>query len=787
MGKIFTRKLIPIFILGIVALYYSLPTEIQQKFGYSFTDKINLGLDLQGGTQLDYKIDLSEISEVDRTSIINGITEVINKRVNSLGVSEPNIYNSLLGDEVHIIVELAGIKDIEEAKSKVGKIIQLEFKESITNEDGTITWSETELNGRHFVRADAVVNQYGQSQVAIKFNTDGRDLFAKITENNIGKPVAIFVGGEMISSPTVNEKILAGEAIISGNFTTQEATTLARDLNTGAIPAPIELSGQYTIGASLGQEALNESLRAGIYGIIALAIFMVGYYGMSGLLANLALVIYSAVLIALIKVSIPMGISFFIAILIYAILIKKIIDNEDSGWEKLISFFVASFVFFFMLFLLSSGIVLTLAGIAGVILSIGMAVDANVLIFERIKEEFASGKEMKKAVEIGFQRAWSSIRDSNYSSLITCAILVYFGTSIIKGFAINLAAGILISMFSAITITKAFFDFMASSKSGEKLLTYGLKKRIKMPKLDIIKNSKIWFAISGTLVGASIILLGIFGLNLGIDFTGGAMMEIKFTEPLTKNQLSESILKIDEGIEADLSTAQIITADENSFIIRTKELTSIEHDLLIAKLKEAHGELSEPRFTVVGPIVGDALKSKALIALSFTTVMIILYIAFAFRHIPKEISPWRFGASAIFALLHDIIITIGVFVVLGRFFGVEIDALFITALLTIMGFSVHDTIVVFDRIRENIFKAGKQMVSFDMITNDALNQTMARSLNTSVSTLLTIASLFLFGAESVKHFVFALLFGIIVGTYSSIFIASTILCSWKKKSDSRKA
>ena len=1035
MKKLLLQRILPIFGMALVLGFIDVSPDLQQKIGIDLDQKIHLGLDLQGGTQLDYKIDLRKVDEADQQAIIDGIKEIINRRVNSLGVSEPNIYTSVIADEHHIIVELAGIKDIEEAKAKVGKTIQLEFKErteqlaedkkeeihelannalnriksddnftliaseeeqafpgrvefrdaqdfviadslqseelkktldnlndgelhnslvetvdgfevtsqglqeksgfyivkkleekieeveqnfekevhvrhivightdveqvpqnitrdrdtaltliqeiqekleqgqpfealakeysdepvatetggkliepvkegssyydqnfteaALTLTTGEISdvvetpfgyhiikaeevteprtemteqksfrfqalfystvpdgWKSTGLTGEHFVRADVVADQFNNALVSIKFNDEGRKLFGELTENNVGKPMAIFVGGELISAPNVNEKILGGEAQITGNFTYEEASKLARDLNTGAIPAPIVLSGQYSIGASLGANALSQSMYAALVGLVLLLIYMMLYYRWTGLLANFALIIYAIILVFLIKIEIPMTWSFGLSLIIYSVLISKILKNEDSGWEKLISFFVASFVFFFLIFLFSAPIVLTLAGIAGVILSIGMAVDANVLIFERIKEEVNLNKPIKHAIEVGFERAWSSIRDSNYSSLITCSILLYFGTSIIKGFAINLAAGILVSMFTAITITRAFFDVMATSERGQKILMWGLKRKKEPRSLPIIKLSKVWFGFSGILITISIIATTVFGFTFGIDYTGGTMMEVKFNS----NVQSEEVQKVFADVHNTLITQTkdpetvpgiaepiILPSEQNSFIIRTKDITDEQHTMLINALEEKFGSVEEPRFTVVGPVIGNVLKKRALIALLFAGVMIVLYIAFAFRKVPKEVSAWRFGFCAIVALTHDVIITLGIFVLLGEFLNVEIDALFVTALLTIMGFSVHDTIVVFDRIRENLFLMKKKKASFDEIANVSLNQTMARSLNTSISTLFTVAALYFLGAESVKWFVFALLIGIIVGTYSSIFTASPVLCAWHKK------
>lgn len=729
---------------------------------------LKLGLDLKGGTQLDYVIDLSSVDMADQNQIVEGVKEVIRRRVDGLGVSEPNIYISNVADEYHIIVELAGISDIDEAKNTVGKTIQLEFKEENTepstdqtqwadseslalynaisgggdftelvnakidefgstevifsanelqelanysekvreaidgkragaliypfevdegytiNSDNNILatkgmaviqvtdyaseeikkeiaaevsarhilvsydkasssssdrskkealtrmeevqnriaagetiealaaeysddpgssanggdlgtfgagqmvpefeeaafaleiggisdiveseygyhlievydkieggietevvdkysinkvvfsttpdpWAEeTVLTGEHFKHADVAFNEAYQPYVSIAFDDEGGAIFEELTGNNIGKRIAIFVGGNLVSAPTVQAKISGGTAQITGDFTLEEAQGLARDLNTGAIPAPIELSGQYTISATLGAEALNESLYAGLIGLVFLAIYMLLYYRLPGLMANIALTIYATILIFCIKIALPTSIALLAGLAIFAYIVHLILKNNDSGGEKLITFMLACVVLFFTTFVLSSQITLTLAGIAGVILSIGMAVDANVLIFERTKEELADDKPLSEAIEAGFSRAWDSIRDSNFSSLITCAILFYFGSSIIRGFALNLALGILISMFSAIMLTRSFLRFTESIPAlRDRLWLFG-KPRKQGKLMGIIKNTKIWAVFSGSVLTVAVAVTLIFGLNLGLDFTGGTLIEIKF-------------------------------------------------------------------------------------------------------------------------------------------------------------------------------------------------------------------------------------------------------------------
>lgn len=1063
-------SIILIIISTLILGFIDLSPETKKSIAPFLPDTINesrvkLGLDLQGGAQLDYKIDLRNVAESDREQIVEGVEAVIRRRVDELGVSEPNIYQADVADEKHITVELAGITDLEEAKNTVGKTIQLEFKEQkspaelndpdlqekikkqaqsvlnrikdgeefsivaeeetnanpgkvllvdkteefepingivpplsdekdfinkvkdlennttysevISNEsyfdilhvtevqeiekdqstpqqaevshiliayegaeraadsvtrtkeearkraeevltkakaenadfaalakeysdggsadDGgklsdtvqegsnyvekfetaalalkkdeisdlvetefgfhiikadSVTqakeekvkevqikyerlffdaqpdpWKSTGLTGEHFERADADFNQ-GQIApvVRIRFNQEGAELFKEITERNIQKPVAIFVGGTLVSAPNVETAIDNGEASITGVGDIREAQRIARELNTGAIPAPIVLSGQYTIGSTLGQEALDTSLKAGVIGLAVVALYMIFYYRLLGLIAVVALSIYSVILLFLIKIQLPIAASLLISIVAFIWLVSKIINSKDSGWEKVVSLTMATFGLFFLSFLLSTPVVLTLAGVAGVILSIGMAVDANILIFERMKEEIKAGRPYSSALEIGFARAWSSIRDSNFSSLITCGILFYVGTSIIKGFAFNLAAGIVVSMLTAITITRSFLNAFVGSKASKNATLFAAKKtdKKKAP-YKIIEKSKIWFSFSGALIIASIISLSTYGLQLGMDFTGGTLMELKFEQEVSKEDLSNALIEIEENLKAgettdstksesapeawiptayaqdastdtseistepqeeiDFGQPTIVTSDQG-LVVKLKLISEETHEKIKKQLEDKFGKFEETRFNTVGPTVGETMRVRAIVALGIALLAIVLYVAFAFRRIPKEYSPWRFGFCAIIALAHDVIIATGIFAMLGFYFNVEIDILFITALLTILGFSVHDTIVVFDRVRENIrTKDAKE--SFEETTDKALTQTMARSINTSVSTLITLLALFLYGSESIQWFVLALIIGTVVGTYSSIFTASPVLVAWHKISNKK--
>jgi len=1081
MRKFISWKILLIIVTALVLGFFDLPSETQKSIlpfaPDSFTDnKVHLGLDLQGGSQLDYKIDLRKVPDEDQQNIIEGVKSVIEKRVNGLGVAEPNIYISEIAEEYHITVELAETatitqedvntylgeeKDVntltddekklvslEKAKATVGKTIQLEFKEEkdsldpqekekirenalvtqnkinsgedfsligmeeqqaypgkvtyekssylfedeipekvketllslqageytkelvetggsyvidatsgqqiqetglsiikltdtkeeVKNEkeiytshiliswvglesadasitrtedeaydlikdlenkiengadfgavarensedkansetggilpipitgDGTYVydfeqaalafenagelseivktkfgyhlikadrieenvtytkyqyeiitystlpdpWKDTGLTGKHFIHADVQIDNFYQPFVLIQFNDEGAKLFGEITERNVNKPVAIFVGGELVSAPNVNEAITSGSAQITGNFTTEEANNLARDLNTGAIPAPIILTGEYTIGATLGQEALSTSLFAGLFGLLLIMLFMIINYRLAGLIASASLTIYAIILLFLIKSQLHLGVALTLSLIAFIFLIIKIVNNKDSGWEKMLSFILSCFAFFFLTYLLKTGVVLTLAGVAGIILSIGIAVDANILIFERFKEELKEGKSYGAALESGFSRAWSAIRDSNFSTLLTCAILFYFGSSIIKGFAFNLAAGILVSMFTAITVTKTLLAGFIGKRISLNIKAFGANPNRGASNFKFINKSRIWFAISGILVGASIISMFVFGLKLGIDFKGGTLLEFNFSEPIQKEVLADTLEEIEgeineektgetitptevpletsldqpvltdaDGTEVDLTNIKILESGETSYVVKTKYLTSEAHDQLLAKMKDRLPDFTEPRFTTIGPTIGSTLLHKAIIAIAFALIMIIIYIGFAFRKIPKEVNPWRFGVTAIIALLHDVIIVTGVFTVLGAFLNVELDALFITAMLTVFGYSVNDTIVIFDRLRENLIRS-EGHESIGATINKSLNQTLRRSINTSVSTLIVLIVVLIWGSPSIFYFVLALTLGTFIGTYSSIFTASPILLKWNK-------
>jgi len=414
-----------IILIAFLASLVSWPTGPDLSIGsFQKALKIHEGLDLQGGVHLVYELDDSKIEEKDKASAQQSVINVIDRRINALGVAEPVIQSAKVGDKDAVIVELPGVTDVNEAISLIGKTAQLKFleynAENADSQNLAEQWQETGLSGANLKHADVEFDKNsGEPQVAIQFDGDGSKIFADLTERNLQKPIAIELDKEIISAPTVQTVIENGQAVITGKFTIDEAKKLAIELNAGALKVPINLVEQRTIGATLGSDSVKKSLMAGMVGLVLVALFMIIYYKMPGLLATLALFIYALVVLALFKL-IP--------------------------------------------------VTLTLAGIAGFILSVGMAVDANILIFERTKEELASGKTIGLAVEDGFRRAWSSVRDSNFSSLITCVILYYGTTGLVRGFAITLAIGILVSMFTAITVTRTFLRLGIGTALENKLV-----------------------------------------------------------------------------------------------------------------------------------------------------------------------------------------------------------------------------------------------------------------------------------------------------------------------------
>ncbi|MEK7557144.1 MAG: protein translocase subunit SecD [Patescibacteria group bacterium] len=427
-------SLLIIGILAVVAVWFNTPWRPQVQIGSFERDlSLRLGLDLQGGSHLIYRADIKGVPEAEIEEAVAGVRDVIERRVNAFGISQPIVQTSKVGEERRIVVELAGVHNPETAISLIGATPQLDFRKEVSatvNVDDQTgitgpTFERTALTGRHLKRATVDFDQVlGAPQVGLEFDGEGSDLFAALTRESVGKRVAIYLDGIPISAPVVQTEITNGQAIISGGFSLEEAKQLARNLRAGALPVPIELIGQQTIGPTLGRLSIQESIAAGLLGLIAVAAWMITFYRLPGLIASIALVLYAVFFLAIIR---------------------------------------------------ALGVTMTLAGVAGFILSIGMAVDANVLIFERLRENLRAGKTIRYALTDGFREAWSSIRDSNVTGLLSAIIMYYFGSSIIRGFAVTLAIGTLLSMFTAITITRALLHLVMAWKATHRPFLLAVK------------------------------------------------------------------------------------------------------------------------------------------------------------------------------------------------------------------------------------------------------------------------------------------------------------------------
>ncbi|MFA4999943.1 MAG: preprotein translocase subunit SecD [Patescibacteria group bacterium] len=448
----------------------------------------SLGLDLQGGAHLVYQADVSNIPEADRSGALESARDVIERRVNAFGVSEPLVQvNRNASGDYRIIAELAGIKDIDEAIKMIGETPILEFKEAaeqsseqtLDPESGEINidlgeeWKNTELTGKYLKRASVQFNPNDSSpEVSLEFNAEGAQLFEDITGRNIGKPVAIFLDGYIISAPTVNDKITGGSAIISGNFNLEEAKLLVKRLNSGALPVPISLVSQKTVEASLGSKSINNSLTAGLIGLLLVSLFMILYYRLPGLLSVFSLAVYGLTVLAIFK-ALPVWIALIIVLIIIGLIFYIFSELKIfTGGLALLFALIGLLLFFYAI----NPITLTLSGIAGFILSIGMAVDANILIFARMREELRAGKSVRQSVDDGFKRAWPSIRDGNISTIITCLILMFFGSSTIQGFGTALFIGIAISLFSSIVITHILLTVVLGRRAEKHTWLLGVRR-----------------------------------------------------------------------------------------------------------------------------------------------------------------------------------------------------------------------------------------------------------------------------------------------------------------------
>lgn len=721
MGKYYKWKVLLIVLTVAASIWYAYPPK----------DKINLGLDLQGGIQMLLQVDLEKVPKEAREDATERVVEIIRNRIDEFGVREPVI--SKQGSEF-VVVQLPGVTDRERAKEVVGKTAHLEFKLVSDDpdlnkkaEEGQVPegyeWKETQdgpgrsnllvsadalLTGDHLTNAWVGFGQMGEANVQIQFDKEGAKLFDQVTFQNVGKRLAIVLDGKVHSAPVIRDRIPNGQAVISGNFTPEEASDLSLVLRAGALPAPVKIIEERTVGPSLGQDSIEKGVRAGLIGCLLVFIFTPLYYRFCGIVAVIGLICYALIV-------------------------------------------TGSLALF--------GSSLTLPGIAGFILSIGMAVDANVLIFERIREEKASGKTVRGAVSAGYHKAFSAIFDSNLTTLMTSVILFVFGTGPVKGFAVTLSIGLVASMFTAIFVTRVIFDFLTSRNPNFNL---SMLQLIGVTKINFLKGRFLAYGFSVIVLGLGIYAITTRGNeNYGVEFSGGTTLQVAFKQPQDIAVLRSELEK--SSIHGLMLQHYGENAD-NQFLIRTSEMETQKIET-VAKTLAGETGYEVLRVDRVGPTVSADLKQKALWAVLWSSLAILVYVAFRFE--------WKFAAAAVIALFHDTIFTFGVYSLSGR----EINLPIVAAILTIMGFSVNDTIVTFDRVRDNV-KAMRKM-PFSDIVNLSINQTLSRTLLTSLTTILATLALFLFGGPAINDFAFTMLIGFGVGIYSTIFVATALIVDWK--------
>jgi SecD/SecF fusion protein len=707
-----------------------------------------LGLDLRGGTQIVLETQDSETVEADAEATDRTL-EVLRGRVDALGVAEPTLARA---GENRIIVELPGLQDPREAAEVIGRTAQLSFHPVIE-----AVGPQAKPQGQQRIVADESGQRLRLGPVAVPGDlvsgsdpgndpsqgtgwyvtvdfkgSEGRNAWRNLTAeaacNPLGDParrIAIVLDEQIISSPEVVAEIGCGVGMpggstqITGNFTVEEAQNLSILIEGGALPVPVEIIEQRTVGPTLGADAIDASFKAGIIGLIITGLFIAIVYRLMGVLATFALATY--------------------AVISYAVLVAL-------------------------------GATLTLPGLAGFVLAIGMAIDANVLVFERAREEFTDSEStgLRKALTTGFNKAWSAIIDSNVTTLLAAALLFFLASGPVKGFGVTLSIGVLASMFSALVVARVLTEqavrsgwLQAHPKASGLGTTGKVREALRRWNPDIMGRSKLWLSVSaGALVLAFVGIVG-NGLNLGVEFTGGRIMEYSTTRPVTADEARAAVA------DAGFANAVVQESDENKIAVRTGQITNDEEVEVREAVGSVAGGATKERDELIGPSLGSELRQKALIAFGIALLVQMLYLAVRFK--------WTIGASAVIAMFHDVILVLGIFAWLGK----PIDGVFLASALTIIGLSVNDSVVVFDRIRERW--QGSKDRDYAAVANTATLETMPRTVNTGLGAMFILAALAVLGGDSLEDFAIALLLGLAIGTYSSVFTATPISVYLHKK------
>jgi SecD/SecF fusion protein len=727
--------------------------------------KIKLGLDLQGGTSFLVRMDTNRLVYIETVTNSQGAVEVttnmartegalsqavevLRKRVDAFGVAEPIIQPA--GGNC-ILIQLPGLS--HEAKVSAEKQIQkaayLEFRMVKEDSDEIIKNNEpippgyvllkrvepqpngppiieqiivkkkpeNKLAGDIIENAMAVRGNLGEPQIDFRLNSEGAKRFGEVTRNNIGQRLAIILDGELYSAPVIQSAIETGSGQITGHFTVEQAQELANVLQ-NPLRAPLTIDSSYDVDPTLGRDSIRSGIHASVLAIIFVSLFMLGYYLLAGIVANVALVINIIILLGV---------------------------------------------------MCSIGTTLTLPGIAGVVLTVGMAVDANVLIYERIREELAKGKSLRGAIAAGYARAFGTIFDSHVTTLISSVILIFMGTGEIKGFGVTLTIGVAASLFTALVVTRLIFNFLLDRNWIKSLRMFHL---IRATKLDFMRLAKPAFILTWTII---IIGLGygVFARGsklFGVDFAGGDSTTFSFNQKVDVEKIRAALTQIGEK-DSQIQYQKDMGGGTETLRVTTStgSAEKVEQALASQFPQVQFKTIGQQR---VGAVVGDEIKRSAIIASLLSLFGILIYVAFRYE--------FYFAVGAVVAVIHDVLMTIGCYCIANGVSGREFNATVVAAILTIIGFSTNDTIVIFDRIREDL-KLGVRG-SFKEIINQALNQTLSRTLITSGTVFLATTALYVFGGGVINDFAFTFLIGIITGTYSSIYIASALVL-WLHKGE----
>lgn len=678
-------------------------------------ENIILGLDLAGGVSITYQI--KEDNPTDQE--IRDTIERLQQRADVYS-TDSNVYKE--GNN-RINIEIPGVSDASKILEELGKPGALEF----LDEDNYSKYAsgqeyETVLTGSDVKNASAAIDNSGTVQeyvVQLAFSDEGTKKFADATTANVGKRIYIIYDGEIASAPTVQTAITGGSAVINGMADDEEAEQLAQTIRIGALPLTLEELRSNEVGATLGKDALSTTLKAGAIGMAVIAVIMIGLYLLPGFISVLALIAY-------------------------VVLMLLCLNGFNAS--------------------------LTLPGLAGIVLSVGMAVDANVIIFTRIKEELGAGASVKSAIDAGFNKALSAILDGNITTLIAAFVLYIMGSGSIKGFALTLGIGIVLSVFTALIITKQLLK-AAYTLGLQSPKLYGAKKEAKVH--NYVKFSRFAYLISFVAIAAGLIALPVFKgktgstLNYSLEFTGGTSMTVNFEERYDLAKAESDILPViakAAGIsEADIQVQNV--KNSNEIVFKSAELSNDQRDAVQTALED-NFKVKEFNMENISSTISTEMQRNAIISVLIATALMLIYIAIRFNDV-------KFGAAAVIALLHDVLVVFAVYSI-GR---LSVGNTFIACMLTIVGYSINATIIIFDRIRENMVSMSKE--SYATIVNTSISQTLTRTIYTSLTTFVMVFFIYIMGVPSIKEFALTLMCGIVCGAYSSVCITGPLWYMFK--------